>query len=100
MKELGMDIFYHTNQVFCFMKYLQLAVCSCSVLQNVSNIIYCVPASQRLQHVIDKIQQLVDQHPRIHFFFFAKVDQSAVNAVSSRTPFVFVDECPRVLYEI
>ena len=54
-------------------------------------------AAEMVHHIVDKIEQLIDQHAGIDFVFFAKIDQTAIDAIAAGPPFVFVDQGAGIL---
>ena len=57
-------------------------------------------ASQRINNIINKVEQFVNQYPGIYFFFLTKINQVAVDAITAGPPFVFIDQCALVDNEI
>ena len=49
-------------------------------------------ATEMINHVINKIQQFIYQHPGIHFFFFSEINQPAINSISTSSPLVLIDQ--------
>src|SRR3569833_1640282 len=93
-----MDHIDHGRLVLCFFEYLDLSVRPCAILQHGLRIPGRLPAAQRIEHIIHKIQQLIDQHPGIDLLLFAKVDQVTVDTISAGPPFILIDQRPRILY--
>ena len=50
--------------------------------------------AKRIHHIVNKIQQFINQHAGIHFFFFSEIDQVAVYTITAGAPFVFIDQGP------
>src|SRR5688500_359725 len=59
-----------------------------------------MPAAEAIDHVINKIEQLVNQHPCTHFLLFSEVNQPSIYSIPACAPFIFIDQCPAVLNEI
>jgi hypothetical protein len=57
-------------------------------------------ATQIIEHVINKFEQLVQQYPGAYFLFFSEIDQPAINAIPAGAPFIFIDKRPAILNEI
>jgi len=53
-------------------------------------------AVERVDDVVDEVQQLIDERARIDLFFFSEVDKVSVNSVTTRPPFIFIDKRTRV----
>src|SRR5579859_1844099 len=47
-------------------------------------------ASQVIDHIVDKIQQFIDECTGVDLFFFPEVDKMAVDAIAACPPFILV----------
>src|SRR5258707_6346166 len=56
-----------------------------------------LPAAERIDDIVDKIQQLVDQGAGVHLFYFPEVDEIAVDTIAAGPPFVLVYQGARIL---
>src|SRR5690606_17639625 len=78
----------------------QLSVSSCALFQNAVYIFYMMAASQMIQNRIYKVEQFVNQSTGIYFLFLAKINQSAIQSIAAGAPFVFVNQCTRILNKV
>src|ERR1043166_1672930 len=100
MEELAVDVVNYLAVVLCSIEYLQLPVRAGSMFQDPLNMHDRVPASKIVYNVINKIKQLIDQYPCIHFSFLSKIDHAAVDTIPPRTPFIFVNQHARINDEV
>jgi len=56
-----------------------------------------LPAVERVDDIVHKVEQFVDEYAGIDFFFFSEVDQVSVDAIAAGAPFVFVDQRAGIL---
>src|SRR6188472_2437344 len=59
-----------------------------------------MPAAKMVNNGINKIKQFIYECTGVHFFFFSKIDHSAINTISAGSPFIFIKQCPGVLNKI
>src|SRR5579863_9184965 len=52
----------------------------------------CLAAAQRVEDIIDEIEQLIDQDAGIDLLFLAEIDEMAVDAIPTCAPFILVDK--------
>src|SRR5258708_39301677 len=57
-------------------------------------------AAELIYYIINKIQQLINKHSCIYFFFFTKIYQAPINAITAGPPFIFIQQCAGVLNEV
>ena len=84
------DIVYHFLQTVGLLKYSQLAVGTCTLLQYFMNRADGLAAPKIIHYIINKVQQLVNQQARVNFCLFAKVNQLAIDAVPRSAPLVLI----------
>src|SRR5690349_4154561 len=75
-----------------FLENLKLFVGRRAAVENGVNMLDLFAGVERVNHIIDKIEQLADQVLAGNFFLLTEVKQHSVEAVAYRPPFVFLDQ--------
>src|SRR5579863_661821 len=75
LQELALDVVDDIDEVACILIDFQLAVGASARLQYLPGIMRLLTAVERIEDVVDKIQQFIDKHAGIDFFLLAEVDE-------------------------
>src|SRR6266446_7532796 len=71
---------------------LQLLICRRSALQNRVDVFHFLTRPQRIENVVNKVEQLKNQISHRHFLLLAKIDHLTVESPTHRAPLVFLNQ--------
>src|SRR6266403_1082515 len=88
------DVIHHSFHVAGLAIHVQLPVRARAHLHVLAHVLYFLPRSQFVEHVIDKFQILFNKFALRNFRLFTEVDQLPINSIPRCPPLVFHQERP------